>query len=82
MIPKNLIYNNKLDSSSSRSWRSNLAPQNGTSLYKANDVLTFNIPTSPNLVTVMSENYLNFDVKFTAVTNISAYLRWDSCGAH
>ena len=57
MIPKNLIYNNKLDSSSSRSWRSNLAPQNGTSLYKANDVITFNIPTSPNLVTVMSENY-------------------------
>ena len=82
MIPKNLIYNNKLDSSSSRSWRSNLAPQNGTSLYKANDVITFNIPTSPNLVTVMSENYLKFDVKFTAVTNASAYLRWDSCGAH
>jgi len=81
MIPRNLIYNNKIESSASRSWKANIAPQNGTGNYGANDTITINLPTGPNLVTVMSENYLKFDVTFTATT-ANDYLRWDSCGAH
>jgi len=61
MIPRNLLYNNKIESSASRSWKANIAPQNGTGPYNANDVITINLPTAPNMVTAMSENYLKFD---------------------
>lgn len=81
MIPRNLLYNKKVESSSSRSWKANIQPQNGTGNYNASDVITINIPTGPNLTTVMSENYLKFDAVFTS-SGANDYLRWDSCGAH
>ena len=81
MIPKNLMYDTKVNSSSSRSWKANLPPSGASGPFKANDVITINIPTGQNLVTVMSENYLKFDVTFT-FTAANAYLRWDSHGAH
>ena len=81
MIPKNLMYDTKVNSSSSRSWKANLVPSGASGPFKANDVITINIPTGQNLVTVMSENYLKFDVTFTTVA-ANAYLRWDSHGAH
>jgi hypothetical protein len=81
MIPKQLVYQNKVESAAARSYKSNIAPQNGTSSYYAGDTIIINIPTRANLVTAMSENYLKFDVTFTA-TAACDYVRWDSCGAH
>jgi len=81
MIPKQLVYQNKVESAAARSYKSNIAPQNGTGNYGAGDTIIINIPTRANLVTAMSENYLKFDVLFKS-TAASDYLRWDSCGAH
>lgn len=82
MIPKQLIYQNKVESAAARSYKSNIAPQNGTGNYGAGDTIIINIPTRANLVTAMSENYLKFDVSFTNGATANDYLRWDSCGAH
>ena len=82
MIPKQLIYQNKVESAAARSYKSNIAPQNGTGNYGAGDTIIINIPTRANLVTAMSENYLKFDVSFTNGATANNYLRWDSCGAH
>lgn len=81
MIPKQLVYQNKVESAAARSYKSNIAPQNGTGNYGAGDTIIINIPTRANLVTAMSENYLKFDVTLTS-TAASDYMRWDSCGAH
>ena len=82
MIPKQLVYQNKVESAAARSYKSNIAPQNGTGNYGAGETIIINIPTRANLVTAMSENYLKFDVSFTNGANTNDYLRWDSCGAH
>ena len=79
MIPKQLIYQNKVESAAARSYKSNIAPQNGTGTYGAGDTIIINIPTRANLVTAMSENYLKFDISFTNGAAANKYLRWDSC---
>ena len=81
MIPRNLLYNSKIDSAAALSYKSNIAPQNGTGPYSAGQTIIFNMPTRANLVTAMTENYLKFDCAFSTVTG-AAYMRWDSCGAH
>jgi hypothetical protein len=81
MLPKNLKYQTRIESAPSKSYRSNLAPQNGTGDYKFGDTIIFNIPTRNNLVLVPTESYLKFDVQFTNPTAAN-YLRWDSCGSH
>ena len=81
MLPKNLKYQTRIESAPSKSYRSNLAPQNGTGDYKFGDTIIFNIPTRNNLVLVPTESYLKFDVQLTNVTAAN-YLRWDSCGSH
>ena len=60
MLPKNLLYQTKSESAAARSYKANIAPQNGTGPYTPNQTIIINIPTSPNLVTAMSENYLKF----------------------
>lgn len=81
MLPKNLKYGSKVESAPAKSYRSNIAPQNGTGTYGLGDTIIVNIPTRANLVLVPSESYLKFNVAFT---NGSAnnFARWDSCGAH
>ena len=82
MLPKNLLYQTKSESASARSYKANIAPQNGTGPYAPNQTIIVNIPTSPNLVTAMSENYLKFDATFTVGGNDTNYIRLDNCGAH
>ena len=82
MIPRNLLYNSKIDSAAALSYKSNIAPQNGTGPYLPGNTITFNIPTRVNLVTAMTENYLKFDCTFSAGATACDYLRFDSCGAH
>ena len=83
MLPKNLHYQNKVESASARAYSSAIQPQNGTGNYTANNTITINIPTSPNTVLVPSESFLKFDLG--GITNGAAanpYLRLDKAGAH
>ena len=82
MLPKNLHYQNKVESASARAYTSAIQPQNGTSGYTAGNTITINIPTSPNTVLVPSECYLKFDLGAVTVAAASAYCRLDKCGAH
>lgn len=82
MIPKNLKYGNKVESSSCRSYRSNIVPQNGTGNYSLNDVITVNIPTRANLVMASTDSYLKFNFKYKNTSGADASARWDSGGAH
>jgi hypothetical protein len=82
MLPKNLLYQTKAESAQARSYKSNLAPQNGLGPYGANETIIINIPTASNLCTAMSENYLKFDCLVTGGAAITNYARLDNCGAH
>ena len=81
MLPKNLKYGSKVESSVARSSRINIAPQNGTGNYGYGDTIILNIPTRNNLVLATSESYLKFKLSITNGTAANAF-RWDSCGAH
>ncbi len=83
MLPKTLLYQSKTESSKSRPFRSNIAPQNGTGNYGASDCIIINIPTRNNLFLVPNESYLKFSMAITNThpTNANGY-RWDSGGAH
>ena len=48
-LPKQLLYNNKIEASYARNYQSNIAPQNGQS-YNLGETIIFNIPTARNLV--------------------------------
>ena len=82
MLPKNLLYQTKSESAAARSYKANIAPQNGTGPYTPNQTIIINIPTAPNLVTAMSENYLKFDAICTVGAAACNYVRLDNCGAH
>lgn len=82
MLPKNLRYGSKVESASAKSYRSNIAPMNGTGTYGFNDTIIVNIPTRSNLVLVPTESYLKFNVAFTNGATTNNSLRWDSCGSH
>lgn len=81
MLPKNLKYGSKVESSVARASRINIAPQNGTGPYSANDTIILNLPTRNNLVLVPTESYLKFNVAITSQTDNNAF-RWDSCGVN
>jgi len=81
MIPKNLKYGSKVESALARSYRTNIAPQNGTGPYSLGDTIIVNIPTRANLVLNSADSYLKFSVTVTS-TGADTYARWDSAGAH
>lgn len=81
MLPRNLAYGSKVESSAARSYRTNIQPQNGTGNYNAGDTIIINIPTRNNLVFVPSESYIKFTHTVTANAAVD-YARFDSCGAH
>ena len=62
MLPKNLKYQNKVESASARAYSSAIQPQGGTNGYVAGNTITINIPTSPNTVLVPSECVLKFEL--------------------
>ena len=81
MLPKNLKYGTKIESSLARSYRTNLQPQNGTGPYNLGDTIILNLSTRNNLVMVPNESYLKFKVTITSGAASNAF-RWDSAGAH
>ena len=82
MLPKNLKYGSRVESAPAKSYRSNIAPQNGTGTYGLGDTIIVNIPTRSNLCLVPSESYLKFNFSATNGATVNNDLRWDSCGAH
>ena len=83
MLPKNLYYQNKVETASARAYTSAIQPQNGTGPYTNNNTIIINIPTSPNTVLVPSESFLKFDLGgITNGATASAYIRLDKAGAH
>ena len=82
MIPTNLKYGTKVESSIARSYRTNLQPQNGTGPYNALDTITINIPTRANLVLVPTESYLKFKLNVSNLNSTGNAFRLDRCGAH
>ena len=81
MIPKNLKYGSKVESSFAKLMRSNIAPQNGTGPYNLGDTIILNIPTRANLVLDTSNSYFKFNVSLTT-TAADTFARWDNCGSH
>jgi hypothetical protein len=81
MLPKNLKYSQKVEPAISRSYRTNLAPQNGTGPYNLGDTITVNIPTRANLVLVPSESYIKFKTTITSGAAANNF-RWGAAGAH
>ena len=80
MLPKNLKYQTKVESAMAQSYRTNIAPQNGTGSYPLGSNIIINIPTSNNLVLATTESYLKFGLYLTA--SAANVFRLDSCGAH
>ena len=83
MLPKNLKYGSKVESAVARSFRTNIAPQNGTGPYGLGDTIIINIPTRANLVLATTESYLKFRCAVTnSATNATTNFRLDTCGIH
>jgi hypothetical protein len=80
MLPKNLKYGNKVQSSLARSYTSNIQPNGALSGYSNGSVCTINIPTGPNLALIAAESVLKFDLKNNDA--VDADSRFDSGGAH
>jgi hypothetical protein len=84
-LPQNLNFNNSVEASASRCFRSNIQPQTGTT-FKKSEVIIFNIPTRQNLVMSGSESVLKGRVTFkngdVDANSISNFIRNDSNGAH
>ena len=67
MLPKKLSYGSKVESAYARSYRTNIAPQNGTQ-YGLGENIILNIPTRNNLVLVPTDSYLKFNLIVTNIT--------------
>jgi len=79
MLPKNLKYGSKVESSqNTRSYIANIQPNGSTGGYTRGNVITINIPTRQNLCLCTAESMLKFTVKTVGVGN----MRLDSAGAH
>jgi hypothetical protein len=83
MLPKNLRYQNKVESASARAYSACIQPQGGTNGYVAGNTITINIPTSPNTVLVPSECVLKFELApIVNGATASNSIRLDKAGAH
>ena len=81
MLPKNLKYQNKVESATARQYTSVIQPQNGTGPYIMGSTVILNIPTGRNLVMVGSESYLKYRLN-TRSGAATTYIRLDGAGAH
>jgi hypothetical protein len=82
MLPKSLKYQSKVESSMAKSYRTNVAPQNGTSGYNLGDTIIVNIPTRQNLCLASTESYLKFNLVINNTSGAANSYRLDSSGAH
>ena len=75
-LPKQLLYNNKIEASYARNYQSNIAPQNGQS-YNLGETIIINIPTSNNLVMSGADSVLkcSLNVKTGAAATYASFDR-------
>lgn len=80
-LPKNLLYQNKVDAMGARPYTSNIQPQ-GAQTYSTNDVMIFNIPCNRNTVLSPQDTYLKFNMTATNGAVAQDWLRLSKAGAH
>ena len=80
MLPNNLKYGNKAESSMARSYTSNIQPNGALGGYGKGSVTTIMIPTGPNLALVATESVLKFSASMTGAGGAQG--RLDAGGAH
>lgn len=80
-LPKNLLYQNKVDAMGARPYTSNIQPQ-GAQTYAANDVMIFNIPANRNTVLSPHDTYLKFSMTATNGATAQDWVRLSKAGAH
>ncbi len=81
MLPRQLKYDSKVNSCSSKSRRVNIMGQNGSN-YAAGQVLILNIPCSGNSVLCTTESYLRFNMNVTNGSGGACSYRLDKAGGH
>lgn len=79
-LPKNLLYQNKVDSMGSRPYTSNIQSQNQN--YTMNDTIVLNIPCNRNTCLSPADSYLKFSVQMTNGAAINTWTRLSKAGAH
>ena len=82
MLPKSLKFQSKVESSQAKSYRTNIAPMNGTATYNLGDTIVVNIPTRQNLFLASTESYLKFNLVINNTSAGANSYRLDSAGAH
>jgi hypothetical protein len=82
MIPANLSYTGKIESSPARRYRTNIQPQNGTGPYVGGNTVIVNIPCQANTFLIPSESYLKFTLSAVIGATASAWNAFDAHGAH
>jgi hypothetical protein len=80
-LPKQLLYQNKVDAMGARPYTSNIQPQ-GAQTYAANDVMIFNIPCNRNTVLSPHDTYLKFSMIATNGGTAQPFVRLAKAGAH
>jgi hypothetical protein len=79
-LPKQLLYQNKVDAMGARPYTSNIQPQ-GAQTYAANDVMIFNIPCNRNTVLSPHDTYLKFSMVATNGATAQDWVRLSKAGA-
>ena len=82
MLPKSLKYQSKVESALAKSYRTNIAPMNGTGSYALGDTIIVNIPTRQNLCLASTESYLKFNLAVTNSSGSANTYKLDAGGAH
>ena len=72
-LPKNALYTNKVESSYSRNYQSQIQPQNGLS-YNSGETIIINVPTSPNLVMSGADTVLKCTLNIANAAECTANL--------
>lgn len=80
-LPKNLLYQNKVDAMGARNYTSNIQPQ-GSQTYGLNDVMIFNVPCNRNTFLSGSDSVLKFQMNATNGGTAQPYVRLSKAGAH
>jgi hypothetical protein len=80
-LPKQLLYQNKVDSMGARPYTSSMQPQ-GAQNYGVNDVIIINIPCNRNTVMSPHDSYLKFSMVATNGAAINTWSRLSKAGAH
>jgi hypothetical protein len=80
-LPKQLLYQNKVDAMGARPYTSNIQPQ-GAQTYSMNDVMIFNVPCNRNTVLSPHDTYLKFSMTGTNGAAANPFVRLSKAGAH